>query len=280
LFEHIEYFPFGESWVEENTNQQRTPYLFSAKELDEETGLYYFGARYYDPRTSVWQSTDPMLEKYLPTANKEKDHRLPGMGGIFNLLNLALYGYAGQNPLKYGDLDGKELVRVEFAGPSAFIGKSLVVDKTFLPVIVAMNDFALSRGIKIDVTSVARPFGQPVSNAKVPPAADSLHLIGRAIDVNFVDKDGRRYSFSDMAQGKMSQNVRGFVDDLKAMTFSTQIDTNRSPRWGGDFRNVDPVHFDAPTSPQNWNQLFKEDQAQLKSGKIDKLIIQDPGANP
>src|SRR6266446_4222244 len=44
LFEHIEYFPFGESWVEENTNQQRTPYLFSAKELDEETGLYYFGA--------------------------------------------------------------------------------------------------------------------------------------------------------------------------------------------------------------------------------------------
>src|SRR5438093_5409270 len=63
LYEHLEYFPFGESWVEENSNQQRTPYLFSAKELDEETGLYSFGRRYYDPRTSVWQSPD----RYCPS---------------------------------------------------------------------------------------------------------------------------------------------------------------------------------------------------------------------
>ncbi|TMQ12501.1 MAG: hypothetical protein E6J91_20700, partial [Deltaproteobacteria bacterium] len=61
LFEHMEYFPFGETWVSEQTNTQRLPFLFTSKELDEETGLYYFGARYYDPRTSVWQSTDPAL---------------------------------------------------------------------------------------------------------------------------------------------------------------------------------------------------------------------------
>jgi RHS repeat-associated protein len=66
LYEHLQYFPFGEAWVEENSNAQRTPYHFTSKELDEETGLYYFGARYYDPRTSVWQSADPILAKYLP----------------------------------------------------------------------------------------------------------------------------------------------------------------------------------------------------------------------
>ena len=44
-YEHLQYFPFGESWVEQNSNVQRTPYLFTAKELDEETKLYYFGAR-------------------------------------------------------------------------------------------------------------------------------------------------------------------------------------------------------------------------------------------
>lgn len=59
IVQHREYFPFGETWVEEHSNTQRTPYLFTAKELDEETGLYYFGARYCDPRTSVWQSPDP-----------------------------------------------------------------------------------------------------------------------------------------------------------------------------------------------------------------------------
>jgi len=105
LSEHIEYFPFGESWVEENTNQQRTPYLFSAKELDEETGLYYFGARYYDPRTSVWQTADPVLGKYLPSVGQTSG--LPATGGVFNSANLNLYAYVGNaHPLNARDPDG------------------------------------------------------------------------------------------------------------------------------------------------------------------------------
>jgi RHS repeat-associated protein len=40
------------------------PYLFNGKELDEETGLYYYGARYYNLRYSVWLGVDPMVEKY------------------------------------------------------------------------------------------------------------------------------------------------------------------------------------------------------------------------
>nr|WP_293531213.1 RHS repeat-associated core domain-containing protein [Prevotella sp.] len=50
---------------EERNNIWNTPYLFNAKEFDEETGLYYYGARYYDPRLSLWMSTDPMQEKYM-----------------------------------------------------------------------------------------------------------------------------------------------------------------------------------------------------------------------
>jgi hypothetical protein len=41
--------PFGEVFIEERNKKWNTPYLFNAKELDEETGLYYYGARYYDP---------------------------------------------------------------------------------------------------------------------------------------------------------------------------------------------------------------------------------------
>jgi len=33
-----------------------TPYKFSGKELDDETGYSYFGARYYDPNISIWLS--------------------------------------------------------------------------------------------------------------------------------------------------------------------------------------------------------------------------------
>jgi RHS repeat-associated protein len=119
LYEHLEYFPFGETWVEENSNQQRTPFLFSAKELDEETGLYYFGARYYDPRTSAWQSADPILEKYLPQSNKRVEIAYPNisnhwhisfeleaMGGVYASSNLNLYAYAANNPLRWIDISG------------------------------------------------------------------------------------------------------------------------------------------------------------------------------
>ena len=57
VVQHVEYVPFGEVFIEERNNKWNTPYLFNAKEFDEETGLYYYGARYYDPRLSVWIST-------------------------------------------------------------------------------------------------------------------------------------------------------------------------------------------------------------------------------
>ena len=62
LTQHIQYVPFGEVFVEERTNSWSTPYKFNGKELDEETGLNYFHARYYDPRLSVWLSVDPLAK--------------------------------------------------------------------------------------------------------------------------------------------------------------------------------------------------------------------------
>ena len=41
-----------------------TPYKFNGKELDQETGYYYYGARYYDPGTALWFGTDPLAHKY------------------------------------------------------------------------------------------------------------------------------------------------------------------------------------------------------------------------
>lgn len=53
----------GEVFIEERNNIWNTTYLFNAKEFDEETGLYYYGARYYDPKQSLWMSGDPLGEK-------------------------------------------------------------------------------------------------------------------------------------------------------------------------------------------------------------------------
>jgi RHS repeat-associated protein len=64
-YQHLQYLPFGESWVEQRLGTYNTPYQFSGKEKDEETGYNYFGARYYDSGLSVWLSVDPKAGKYL-----------------------------------------------------------------------------------------------------------------------------------------------------------------------------------------------------------------------
>jgi RHS repeat-associated protein len=113
--EWIEYTPYGETWIEHRYDEDALslPYRFTGKELDEETGLYYYGARYLDPKTSRWISADPAMGEYIPAApvNDEargQNRNLPGMGGIFNLVNLHVYHYAGNNPVKYVDPDGRE----------------------------------------------------------------------------------------------------------------------------------------------------------------------------
>jgi RHS repeat-associated protein len=62
--EHHESFPFGEPWIEESSTSDTTPFRFTGKEQDSETGLQYFGARYYDPRQGQWASVDPELRGF------------------------------------------------------------------------------------------------------------------------------------------------------------------------------------------------------------------------
>lgn len=85
VVQHIEYVPFGEVFIEERNNVWNTPYLFNAKEFDEETGMYYYGARYYEPRLSLWMSTDPLEEEYP---------------------NIITYGFCHNNPVVLVDPDG------------------------------------------------------------------------------------------------------------------------------------------------------------------------------
>ncbi len=89
-YQHLEYLPFGEVFVEErNTEQDRFTYLYNSKELDESTGFYYYGARYYNPRDAMFLGVDRFAEKYI---------------------SLTPYQYCANNPIIYTDPTGDIIV--------------------------------------------------------------------------------------------------------------------------------------------------------------------------
>ncbi len=88
ITQNVVYIPYGEVFVEERNGSWASSYLFNAKELDEETGLYYYGARYLNPSIALWLSTDPLQGKY------------PGMSP---------YNYCAGNPVKLVDPDGRAI---------------------------------------------------------------------------------------------------------------------------------------------------------------------------
>ena len=88
----VSYKPYGEALVDEHATSYEMPWKFNGKELDSETGLYYYGARYYEPVLALWYGVDAMAEKY------------PNMGGSV---------YCAGNPVKLVDPDGNDWVESE-----------------------------------------------------------------------------------------------------------------------------------------------------------------------
>jgi RHS repeat-associated protein len=67
----------------QHLNSNNSPFKFNGKEYDEETGNYYYSARYYDPKLSIFISVDPLVHSTFDA-----------------------YGYCYQNPVNYTDPTG------------------------------------------------------------------------------------------------------------------------------------------------------------------------------
>jgi RHS repeat-associated protein len=60
---HYEYGPYGGLTAQSGTESTNNIYRFSSKYLDTETGLLYYGYRYYGAETGRWLSRDPIGER-------------------------------------------------------------------------------------------------------------------------------------------------------------------------------------------------------------------------
>ncbi len=87
-YELFLYNAWGESlhhWSSSSTNSWSSPYRLNSKELDSETGMHYYGARYYESKLSSWISVDHKAQ-----------------------VTMQQYQFTGNNPVILKDPDGND----------------------------------------------------------------------------------------------------------------------------------------------------------------------------
>ena len=131
LLQRIEYTPFGTEKFVLNPNLKFDP-RYTGQEYDIETGLYYYKARYYDPKLSRFIQPDTIV----PSAK--------------NLQAYNRYSYVVNNPLKFTDPSGhsfgswfKKLI-IPFI--AALIGVALTI--------LTAGAFAAAAGVALSQLSV------------------------------------------------------------------------------------------------------------------------------
>ncbi|WP_024468068.1 RHS repeat-associated core domain-containing protein, partial [Treponema pedis] len=172
----------------------------------EETGLYYYGARYLDPKYSRWLSGDPALNDYMAGSSV-------GQGGIYNTVNFNVYHYGGNNPIKYVDPNGMFLeVNDNGDGTYTVYGGEVNSDKNIYimkdgkrsgDVIGQMlteysffDDDALVKGAVIDTNDMS---GSDFLNDIEKNTPDLFSYMYNA-------RNGEKYDFKDIEKGDRKGN--------------------------------------------------------------------------
>jgi len=124
-----------------------------------------------------------------------------------------------------------------YPGHAAFSGEPVDADEAFFPALDRLAEYAVSCGVRLHVNSSFRRQGQAVAGAVVPPARASNHHVGHAVDAN-VEVDGRLITSRVMEPSRLASAPKA------ACKFVALVRADRTLRWGGDFKQPDPVHFD------------------------------------
>ncbi len=158
--QYIHYMPYGELWVNQQSNQYDERFKFIGKERDTETGYDCFGARFYLSLLGIWLSPDPLLDKYP---------------------SISSYAYCGWNPLKRIDFDGREWKDIEgnvikdhtdikayiYYDPKSFEGQSLQMYKDAVSLYgegsVALSDVTTQGEFVTDWKNMASPDIQEIN---------------------------------------------------------------------------------------------------------------------
>lgn len=258
--EEVHYLPFGSAWSD--TNATLTTHKFTGQELDAETGLYYYGARYYNPQLGRFISADTIV------------------GNPGDPQDLNRYTYAGNNPLLYTDPTGHfklssffKAVAIGVAGGAAFVlsgGNPVVAGMVAGVVSGAMTGKAKNAFIGGVTGGLLGGFGGVVSGVFGAAGAYGMLAAGGGVAYYQGGLDGVAYFAGGIAGG-----IGGavMVSNLTSPTMAS-----------GQPIDDDPLHYDGnrlTATDANGNQIGSWDATSGRPGTTPaEQYIQNKGPIP
>ena len=250
--QHIEYVPFGEVFIEERNNTWNTPYLFNAKEFDEETGMYYYGARYYEPRLSLWMSVDRFAEKYPATSG---------------------YNYAINNPVRYIDING-DSIRVSSENRELF-------NKTLKDVFGEFSSkFSYTQSDMLVFSGKNKGMGKAqrkvFKRLKKVMYSKTITNIQYGKDTQITDRYGNKSTFKAESGGGAATSLASENENYN-QNFIV-IDPNKTI---GETMEVTDAYYKEPIDPQNGARFkkvtFQTNQTDMTFHEIGHVVYEGKG---
>ena len=221
------YLPYGELLVDEHSSSEEMPYKFNGKEFDQETGLYYYGARYMDPKISMWLGVDPLAEKY------------PNVTG---------YCYTMDNPIKFIEIDGKDWIlstgnRVYWYGGKYGNRKNLIA--------VYKATSGMASAIKITTLPNGKRKQETINpqQAKYQRYSDIGPTPEGKYKIN-LSPDPDRIAEADPHTGALKRNVDGGIERIPDFVENTENPGSRwtYAAWGKNRARLEPIEVTGATA--------------------------------
>ena len=239
------------------------------------------GTRYLDPKYSRWISTYPALEEYMSVSDA-------GCGGAYNPVNMSLYHYAGNNPVKYTDPDGKFIWVVV----PIIIGFSVLFTSDKQPSPTPVNADGINKklaNIFYDDPSIQKgnvltsPYGKENSKSLVLESHPILALSGALPRGSYSEGD---YVNPNQLKGKAIENLETTVGGiglaativenlskghLGDVTLTYKTDKGKVTSWLMTLTTINPL-----TGDTSGRQVFSREEALKYLNDNKEVLKNDP----
>ncbi len=196
IISYEEYYPYGSTSFQSGRSGAEVSlkrYRYTGKERDEETGLYYHGARYYVPWLARWCASDPINIEFYNYSKGQLDRNVKRQ---FIELCASSYEYCYDNPIRFNDLSGEQppdlafspyVNRSENRYPNAMsTGRAPIVIPN-KPIVESKNPVVeFGKGLGDVVLGAVQMWNSMWEHGKTNPNAKSLKQLGKDLVLGIV----------------------------------------------------------------------------------------------